>query len=145
MPSPIPRVLVDWDVLVVDDEPDSLDVASRLIKLAGAKVVTAQNGRQALDKLKTFRPKFILCDLSMPEMDGWEMLHHLKQDRTMEEIPVIALTAHTMQGDRERAIAAGFHNHISKPLDPTKFMTHLVKLLFDVPELAALLKRTEGV
>ena len=71
----------------------------------------------------------------MPEMDGWALLTKLKEERDTLEIPVIALTAHTMPGDRERAIVAGFHNHISKPLDPTRFISQLMHIVVDIPEL----------
>jgi CheY-like chemotaxis protein len=137
----IPQVFVGWDVLVVDDEKDSLEVASRLLKLSGANVITAMNGREALEKVKgiPLHIKFIVTDLSMPDMDGWELLYELKQHRPTLSIPVIALTAHAMTGDRERGIKAGFHNYITKPLDPTKFIRQLVSLLIEVPELAPLL------
>jgi CheY-like chemotaxis protein len=102
--------------------------------------VTANNGREALEKLQHFRPHFILSDLSMPEVDGWTMLITLKKDRRYLDIPVIALTAHAMSGDREKAIQAGFHNYIAKPLDPPKFIFQMVTLLTDVPELAVMLK-----
>lgn len=131
----IPRTFEGWQVLVVDDEADSLEVATRLLKLAGATVVTAGNGREALTKLHNFRPHFILSDLSMPEFNGWELLEVLKNDRRTMDIPVIALTAHAMSGDREKAIEAGFHNYISKPLDPPKFISQMVTVLTDIPEL----------
>jgi two-component system, cell cycle response regulator DivK len=139
----IPRVLEGWRAMVVDDEVDSLEVARRLMKMAGAEVTTAENGQEALLKLQEVKPHFILSDLSMPVMDGWELLHRLKLDRRTLDIPVIALTAHTMPGDRDRAIAAGFHNHISKPLNPPKFISQLVNLLVDIPDLAAMLRDTD--
>jgi CheY-like chemotaxis protein len=131
--SPIPRALVGWEVLVVDDEPDSLDIAKRLMKMAGATVHTANNGKEGLAAVHEHRPQLILTDLSMPIMDGWGLLHELKHDRRTLDIPVIALTAHTMPGDRERAIVAGFHNHIPKPLDPTKFIQQLMNIVTDIP------------
>lgn len=132
----IPRLLEGWTVLIVDDEVDSLEVARRLITMAGAQTLTADSGRSALELLKHTSPHFILSDLSMPDMDGWELAHLLKRDRRTLEIPVIALTAHAMSGDRDRAIAAGFHNHIAKPLDPLKFVGQLLNILVDVPNLA---------
>ena len=141
----IPRAFVGWEVLVVDDERDSLEVSSRLLKLAGATVTTASNGKEALEKVQahpsTF--KFIVSDLSMPDMDGWELLYLLKQERRTMDIPVIALTAHAMAGDRERGIAVGFYNYITKPLDPTKFIRQLISLLSEVPEYAELLKQVQ--
>ncbi len=71
----------------------------------------------------------------MPELDGWSMIYELNNDRTTLDIPVIALTAHAIVGDRERAIAAGFHNYLTKPLTPATFLNDLLKLVMDVPEL----------
>src|SRR5258708_36761593 len=129
--------------MVVDDEVDSLEVATRLLRLAGAEVITAETGRDAITKLEKAKPHVIVADLSMPDMDGWELIHLLKRERRTLDIPVIALTAHTMLGDRERAMSAGFHNHISKPLDPTKFVTQLFNLLIDVPILAKITKKNQ--
>lgn len=138
----VPRVFVDWEVLIVDDERDSLEVAARLLQLAGAKITTASNGSEALDKVRTapipFR--FILSDLSMPDMDGWELLYHIRQETpTDEPLPVIALTAHAMVGDKHLAMTAGFHNYITKPLDPIKFIPQLIGFLKEIPAYAALL------
>jgi CheY-like chemotaxis protein len=145
MPPSIRRdILQNWDVLVIDDEPDSLDVASRILRFYGANVQTAVNGKQALELIRNRKPKFIISDLSMPEMDGWELLHELKQNRATLEIPIIALTAHAMSGDRERAISAGFHNYLTKPLTSTTFIKDLLHLLEDIPELAADLKAEAG-
>jgi CheY-like chemotaxis protein len=140
MITPIPKVFTGWEVLVVEDELDSMEVATRLLQFAGASVATANNGKRALDWMAHHRPHFILSDLSMPEMDGWELIHTLKNDRRWLDIPVIALTAHAMSGDRERALAAGFHNYISKPLDPPKFIGQLMNILTIVPELAVLME-----
>jgi CheY-like chemotaxis protein len=136
----IPRAFQGWDILVVDDEPDSLEVAYRLLKLAGASVTVARNGQEALEKVTQQRPKFILTDLSMPDVDGWEFLYQLKQVEANVGIPVIALTAHGMTGDRERVMAAGFHNHITKPLDPTKLIQQLINLLVELEEFKPLLE-----
>lgn len=132
-------MLKGWVVLVVDDEPDSLDVAARILKHYGATVLTATNGREGLNVIHTHRPRFIISDLSMPELDGWGLLFELKQDRVTMDIPVIALTAHAMAGDRERAIMAGFHNYLTKPLTPATFMRDLLNLLEDIPQLHELL------
>jgi CheY-like chemotaxis protein len=136
---PIPKLFTNWDVLVVDDEPDSLEVATRMLKLAGANVFTAENGRSGLEVARQKKPRFILSDLSMPVMDGWQMLEQLKRNPATADIPVIALTAHTMPGDRERTMAAGFHNHIAKPLDPPKLVQQLANILMDIPDIAALI------
>src|SRR5258707_2673436 len=139
MSQKVPQVLVNWLVLVVDDEEDSLEVAQMLLEMAGAKVMLATNGREALELIRQQRPHFILSDLSMPEVDGWRLVHDLNRNRTTLDIPVIALTAHALSGDRERAIQAGFANYITKPLDVDKFIQQLLTVLLDIPQLSGLL------
>ncbi len=137
---PIPRAFIQWDVLVVDDEKDNLEVAMRLLKIAGATAIAANNGKDALEKLAQIKPRFILCDLSMPEVDGWEFLYRTRQNAETAKIPVIAFTAHAMPGDRERVLNAGFLNYIAKPLDPPRFIHQLIAMLATVPELTPLLE-----
>lgn len=129
------ELLKDWKVLVIDDEVDSLLVAQMLLERCGARVISASNGKEGLAMAEKHRPRFILSDLSMPVMDGWGFNEELQKDPALREIPVIALTAHAMTGDRERAMAAGFHNYLTKPLMPRTFIQNLLKLLLDVPEL----------
>ena len=90
---PIPEVLIGWTVLVVEDEEDSRIVATTMLEMAGATVVDTANGVEALRAIRRGLPDFILSDLSMPEMDGWQLISELKQNRDTFEIPVIALTA----------------------------------------------------
>lgn len=133
----IPRdLLKGWDIVVIDDEEDSLLVARVILVAYGAKLHTAQNGQEGLELIRTVRPRFAISDLSMPVMDGWGLIQEMKKDRTLADIPVIALTAHAMLGDRERAISAGFHNYLIKPLTVESFMQDLVKLIVDIPVLA---------
>lgn len=135
-PGNIKNVFLGWDVLVVDDEPDSLEVATRWLKISGATVYTAINGRAGLARAREVKPRFILADLTMPEMDGWELLYEIKQDLDLQNTPVIALTAHAMHSTKERAAQAGFVAHISKPLDPLNFVSQVVSIVEGVPELA---------
>lgn len=130
------NLLKNWCVVVVDDEEDSLEVARYILDFYGAEVHTATNGHQALALIQQLQPNFVISDLSMPVMDGWEMLSKLKSEIRTYEIPVIALTAHAMVGDRERAIAAGFHNYLTKPLTADTFIHDLVRLLMDIPVLS---------
>lgn len=134
------RILRGQVVLVIDDEPDSLEVASILLEMYEAKVISAENGREGLELARKHRPVFIISDLSMPEMSGWEMINALKKDRSTLDIPVIALTAHAMEGDRTRAIAAGFHNYLTKPLKPATFIHDLLNLVMDIPAIADLME-----
>jgi CheY-like chemotaxis protein len=134
-------ILKGWEILVVDDEPDSLEVATRVLKFYGATVRTASNGKEAFESILANPPVFVITDLSMPVMDGWGLLYELKHNRNTAEIPIFALTAHAMTGDRARAIAAGFHNYLTKPLTPATFMNDLMMLLEAEPRLAAALSR----
>ena len=134
------RILRGQVVLVIDDEPDSLEVASILLEMYDAKVITAVNGREGLELARKHRPVFIISDLSMPEMSGWEMIEALKKDRSTLDIPLIALTAHAMEGDRARAIGAGFHNYLTKPLKPATFIHDLLNLVMDIPAIAELMR-----
>lgn len=131
-----PELLNGWDIVVIDDEPDSLEVARYILDFYGANVHTATNGKEGVELVAQVKPRFVISDLSMPEMDGWGFLSALKSTVTIQEIPVIALTAHAMRGDRERAIAAGFHNYLTKPLTASTFMDELLVLLMDIPQLS---------
>jgi CheY-like chemotaxis protein len=129
-------VLTDWDIVVIDDEPDSLEIAEIILDAYGANVHAASNGAEGLTMVRQVRPKFVISDISMPILDGWGFIYELKNDRTLMDIPAIALTAHAMVGDRERAIAAGFHNYLTKPLTADTFIQDLLLLLVDIPVLA---------
>ena len=124
--------------LVVDDEPDNVGVVVRLLTFLGAEVIAAENGRQGLETARQKKPTVILADLSMPSMSGWEMLYQAKQDPVLKEIPMIALTAHAMAGDRTRVLEAGFVDYIAKPIDVPKFVPQLVDMLKDIPQTASL-------
>ena len=135
-----PDLLKDWKVLVVDDESDSLLVVQTLLEMCGATVFNAGNGKAGLEIAQQKRPHVIISDLSMSGLTGWQMMCQIKMIPTLESIPVIALTAHAMVGDRQRAMEAGFHNYLTKPLRPHTFINDLLRLLTDVPELARKLK-----
>ena len=129
------ELLVGWDIVVIDDEIDSLDVANIILDFYGANVRTAENGRMGLNLIQTHKPTLLITDLSMPEMDGWSLLRQLRDDPNMQNIPVIALSAHAMVGDRERALAAGFDGYITKPISADTFMEIFVEILKNIPIL----------
>ncbi len=111
-----------WSVLIVDDEPDNVGVAQKVLTFNGATVRVARNGVEGLKMLESFFPTFILLDLSMPEMDGWEMFRRVRQIDSLANTPIIALTAHAMSGDRERVMEAGFDGYIAKPFRIDSFL-----------------------
>lgn len=137
------KILGNWRVLVVDDDPKSLDIAASLLQHYGAVVDKATNGKEGLALALETPPDFIITDISMPIMDGWELIRNLKEKRSTQGIPIIALTAHAMQGHRTRAIAAGCHNYLTKPLTPYTFMKDLLILLVDIPEFAIRLQESQ--
>jgi two-component system cell cycle response regulator DivK len=106
-----------WLVLLVDDEPDNLEVVAETLEFRGAQVRTALNGLEALIVLESFMPNLIIADLSMPQMDGWELKKRVKSHEKFQAIPLLALSAHAMIGDKERAITAGFDGYITKPVN----------------------------
>ncbi len=116
-------------ILVVDDERDSIDIVKIVLSSVGAVVYQAEDGRAALDICLQERPEVVLADISMPVMDGWELLDAIRGADGGEKVTVIALTAHAMSGDRERIIDAGFDGYMSKPLTMFTFLDDLSQLL----------------
>ncbi|MDX2076734.1 MAG: response regulator [bacterium] len=131
--SDLDMILAGKTILVIDDDPDSLEIAQTLLIKTKVNVVTAQDGAQALKILDATRPDYIISDLSMPNMSGWELIKIIKAERQWMDIPIFALTAHAMAGDRVKAIAAGFHNYLTKPLNPSTFINDLLKLIHQLP------------
>jgi CheY-like chemotaxis protein len=129
-------LLKGWDIVIIDDEEDSLMVAQIILDEYGANTHTASNGEEGLSVIRRVMPKFVISDLSMPVLDGWGVINQIQNDPALKDIPAIALTAHAMVGDRERAVAAGFHNYLTKPLTVETFIQDLVNLLVNIPALA---------
>ncbi len=129
-------LLKGWDVLLVDDDPASLDIARMLLKHYGATVHTAVNGEQGLETLTTIEARLILSDLSMPVMDGWDMITHIRANPRTAQIPIVALTAHAMIGDQQRALEVGSSAYMSKPINPSTFMLDLVNSLEGVVDFS---------
>lgn len=123
--------VASWTVLIVDDEPDNVGVPEGILTFYGADVHSAENGVKGLELLQTVTPTLILLDLSMPEMDGWEMLQALRKHHDWKDLCVIALTAHAMTGDREKVMEAGFDGYISKPIDLMTFIDEIKKIQAD--------------
>jgi len=109
-------------ILLVEDNDMSRDMLSRRLARRNFEVVFAITGRQAIDKARSEIPDLILMDLSVPEVDGWEATRRIKGEAATAAIPVIALTAHAMAGDREKAIEAGADDYDTKPVDFTRLL-----------------------
>ena len=119
----------DWIVLIVDDQPDNLAVAKAVLAFQGAQVYGATNGEEGLETLHTIHPTFVLLDLSMPKMDGWEMLRRIRAQPDLHDLPIIALTAHAMDGDEARVLNAGFNGYIAKPFDVTTLASQIQRII----------------
>jgi CheY-like chemotaxis protein len=113
--------------LVEDNELNSEMMIRRLTRL-GFKVCLAMDGASALQHARLTTPDLILLDMSLPEMDGWEVARRLKSDQTTKRIPIIALTAHAMTGDRERCLAAGCDEFESKPVNMASLTGKIARL-----------------
>jgi two-component system, cell cycle response regulator DivK len=104
-----------WTVLIVDDDEDNLSVLQQFLDFLGCTCHTARQGIEALEMLDKLPITLVLLDLSMPKLDGWQMIKELRAAEKIAGLPVIAVTAHAMEGDKVRALAAGFDGYISKP------------------------------
>jgi CheY-like chemotaxis protein len=119
-------------ILIVDDEPDNLEVLKTTLEVIHSAVVrVASSAEAALAQLATFVPTLIVSDLSMPQVDGYELLAQLRKRPGTATLPIIALTAHAMKGDRERILAAGFDGYISKPFEVATIGEKLEEILKD--------------
>jgi two-component system cell cycle response regulator DivK len=104
-------------ILVVDDNRDNRELVVKVLKNRGYDMVEAVDGEDALRKAQDERPGLILMDISLPKMDGYEVIQRLKSQEEYRDIPIVALTAHVMKGDKERAMNAGCIGFIPKPID----------------------------
>jgi two-component system cell cycle response regulator DivK len=115
-------------ILLVEDNPENRDMLSRRLIRRGYQMSFAMDGAEAVRLTQEEQPELVLMDLSLPVMDGWEATRRLKSDATTQSIPIIALTAHAMVGDRERAIEAGANDYDTKPVDIERLLGKIVAL-----------------
>jgi two-component system cell cycle response regulator DivK len=118
-------------ILIVEDNELSRDVLSRRLRRKGFEVLVATDGQEGIAMAQRELPDLVLMDLSLPDLDGWEATRRLKKDATTQHIPVIALTAHAMSGDREKAIDAGCDEYDTKPIDLRRLLSKMVRFVDD--------------
>lgn len=116
-------------ILLVEDNEMNRDMLSRRLSKRGFDVVIAVDGRQGVDMAGSESPDLILLDMSLPVMDGWEAAGHLKSADSTKGIPIIALTAHAMAGDKEKTIEAGCDDYDTKPVDLKRLLGKIEALL----------------
>lgn len=120
---------VPTTILLVEDNEMNRDMLSRRLERAGYRVILAVDGPRGIAAARMEAPDLVLMDMSLPEIDGWEATRHLKQDPATRGIPVIALTAHAMVSDREKALQAGCDDYDTKPVDFARLLQKMTSIL----------------
>jgi two-component system cell cycle response regulator len=120
-------------ILVIEDNPTNLELMTYLLKAFGHEVLTAMDGDEGLQAVRRMSPDLIVCDVQLPKVGGFEVAAQLKAHPALHSIPLIAVTALAMVGDRDKLLAGGFDGYISKPIDPEKFVPDVEKFLHSSP------------
>lgn len=118
-------------VLLVEDNEDNLMIYSTILRHSGFEVIEARDGQAGVDTAKAKRPGLILMDVSIPLIDGWEATRRLKADPATADIPIIALTAHALASDQQKAVEAGCDGYIAKPAEPRLVLATVKRFLGD--------------
>ena len=121
-------------ILIVEDNEMNRDMLSRRLERKGYAVLIAVDGESGLEVARANMPDLILMDMSLPVVDGWEATRRLKADDRLKHIPVIALTAHAMANDRDKALEAGCNDYDTKPIELPRLLAKMDALLAHVLE-----------
>ncbi|WP_339675084.1 response regulator [uncultured Zhongshania sp.] len=116
-------------ILLVEDNEMNRDMLSRRLKRKGYEVLLAIDGQQGIDMCLSVRPDLMLLDMSLPVKDGWQVAREMKASESLQTIPIIALTAHAMADDRQRALLAGCDDYDTKPVDLPRLLGKIEHLL----------------
>jgi CheY-like chemotaxis protein len=114
---------------VIEDNPTNLELMTYLLNAFGHTTIAARDGEEGVQMALRTIPDLILCDLALPKLDGYGVARRLKADPSLKRIPLIAVTASAMVGDRDKVMAIGFDGYITKPITPETFVADVVKLL----------------
>lgn len=117
------------NILYVEDNPDNRLLVRRILMADDFNVVEASHAQQAIDLLQTFTPDLILMDINMPDIDGYTLTARLKAMPKLNGVPIIAMTANVMRGDRERSLEAGCDGYIQKPIDVDTLSRQILRFL----------------
>jgi two-component system cell cycle response regulator len=118
-----------WRILVIEDNAANLELMTYLLNAFGHSTIVARDGRNGVAEALRCAPDLILCDLALSGLDGYEVVRRLKAERGLAGVPMVAVTASAMVGDRETVIGSGFDGYISKPIDPEGFVPDVVSYL----------------
>ena len=124
-------------ILVIEDNRANLELMTYLLRAYKHEPVPAEDGESGLAAARSVRPDVVICDIQLPGIDGYEVLRRLKSDAATRAIPVVAVTAFAMVGDRDRALAAGFDGYIGKPIVPETFVSQVERFIAGTPATAA--------
>ena len=116
-------------ILLIEDNDLNRDMLSRRLERRGYEVVVATDGSQGAEMVRSAKPALILMDMSLPVIDGWDLAGSLKADPETRDVPILALTAHVMAGDRERALEAGCDDYDTKPIELPRLLAKIEALL----------------
>lgn len=116
-------------ILVVEDNEENRDSLKRRLERRGFEVLIAEDGQKGIERASAEKPDLVLMDMNMPVLDGWEATRRIKAQADLAGTPVIALTAHAMSGDRERAIEAGCADYHTKPIEFPKLLAQIESIL----------------
>lgn len=118
-------------ILIVEDEQDNLSVIQQILEyiLEHKDFEIAKDGHEAIQKVYSYHPHIVLMDLSIPKLNGWETTRSLRSDKSLSHIIILALTAHAMVGDREKALEAGCNDYFTKPIDIDRFVEFITPYL----------------
>jgi CheY-like chemotaxis protein len=117
------------EILLVEDNPRNLELMEYLLRAFGHTTITARDGITGVQFAKDRRPDIILMDLQLPTLDGFEAARQIKEEPNLKEIPIVAVTASAMIGERNRILASGFDGYIAKPITPETFVTQVESFL----------------
>jgi CheY-like chemotaxis protein len=117
------------NVLIAEDNPVNRELLRELLETRGHSVTEACNGQEALDLLQKSLPEILLIDLDMPVLDGFATVRRIRENPAFASLPVLAVTAYAMQGDREKVLTSGFDGYLSKPVNARELMGEMDRLL----------------
>ena len=116
-------------ILIIEDNEQNMYMLSYLLESENYEVIQAYSGPAGIEAAKTLSPDIILLDIQLPEMDGYTVASKLREEKKIEEVPIIAVTSYAMPGDREKAIESGATGYIEKPINPDTFISQMKSFL----------------
>lgn len=116
-------------ILIIEDNPQNMELMSYLLRAFGHIVLSASDGAEGIEMARREMLDLIVCDIHLPGVDGYEVANHLKKHPVLRQLPLVAVTALAMVGDRDKVLSAGFDGYIDKPIEPEKFVGQIEAFL----------------